>query len=139
MKKLTQKAYSILRKVAVVAVLMLFVFACPLTSLQAYADETFLTPTFSVDISASEDNSFTVKETIDVDFLYPHHGIYRYIPKNGVRISDIDVPGYRCDVSTRDGHKMLKIGNPETLLTGPQTYEFNYKKGASSHLTETHV
>lgn len=127
MNKYTQKAYSILSKVAVVAVIMLFVFACPLTSLQAYADETFLTPTFNVDIKASENNSFVVKETIDVDFLYPHHGIYRHIPKNGVYISDIDVPGYRCDVSNRDGHKMLKIGNPETLLTGPQTYVVNYK------------
>ncbi|MBO5514177.1 MAG: DUF2207 domain-containing protein, partial [Mogibacterium sp.] len=127
MKKHTQKACSILSKVTVITVLMLFVFACPLVSLHTYADETYLTPTFNVDIKASENNSFAVKETIDVDFLYPHHGIYRYIPKNGVHISDIDVPGYRCDVSSRDGHKMLKIGNPETLLTGPQTYEVNYK------------
>ncbi|MBQ9075561.1 MAG: DUF2207 domain-containing protein [Mogibacterium sp.] len=127
MRKTAQKCSIMLSITAAAAAILLLVSACQQASLSVYADDSYRTTVFDVDISASEDNSFAVNETIDVDFLYPHHGIYRYIPKNGVSISDISVPGYKYDVSTRDGHKMIKIGDAETTLTGPQTYEVSYK------------
>ena len=109
-KKFAKKSYAVLRKAAVVAVLLLCLIACQTVSFRAFADDSYRTTAFNVDISASEDNSFSVNETIDVNFTYPHHGIYRHIPLNGIRVSDISVPGYRSDVSTGDGHKVIKIG-----------------------------
>ncbi len=126
-EKFAKKTYAALRKAAVVAVLLLCLIACQTVSFRAFADDSYRTTAFNVDISASEDNSFSVNETIDVNFTYPHHGIYRHIPLNGIRVSDISVPGYRSDVSTRDGHKVIKIGDGDISLTGPQTYEIGYK------------
>ena len=126
-KKFAEKSYFILGKAAVFAVLLLFLLARQQASFRAFADDSYRTTTFNVDISASEDNSFYVNETIDVNFTYPHHGIYRYIPQNGIRVTDISVPGYKFDVSTRDGHKVIKIGDGDASLDGPQTYEIGYK------------
>ena len=126
-KKFRKKS-SIMRGVAVfAAALLLLVLVCPAASLRAYADDSYRTDTFNVDISASEDNSFVVNETIDVDFLYPHHGIYRYIPLNGIHLSDINVPGYKFDTSIYGGYKMIRIGDADITLTGPQTYKVGYK------------
>lgn len=119
---------SIKRGAAVIAaLLLLFAFACPVASLPAYADDSYRTTFFNVDISASEDNSFVVNETIDVDFTYPHHGIYRYIPLNGVHISDISVPGYKFKVTTQSGNKTIRIGDGDISLTGSQTYNVGYR------------
>ena len=128
MKKPAKKLYTIMGKTAVAALLLLLMSACrPQASFNVYADDLYRTTAFNVDISASEDNSFTVNEKIDVDFTYSQHGIYRYIPKNGIHISDISVPGYKFDVSNQDGYKMIKIGDKDIYLTGPQTYEVSYK------------
>ncbi len=126
---MNQRAKRCVYRIAVtlIAAVLLLAFACHQTSLQAHADDSYTTSNFNVDIIASEDNSFTVSEKIDVDFIYPHHGIFRYIPTNGIRISDISVPGYSYDVSTRDGHKVIKIGDADISLNGPQTYEVSYR------------
>ena len=121
------KSYAILGKAAAAAVLLLLVLACQRAFFIVYADDSYRTASFNVDISASEDNSFDVNETIDVDYLSPHHGIFRYIPLNGIHVSKIDVPGYKYDVSTQSGNKVIKIGDGDISLTGPQTYNVAYR------------
>lgn len=117
----------ILRVAALTAVLSLFVFGLPLVGHQAYAeDNTYSTPSFHVDVTASEDNSFQVEETIDVDYIYPHHGIYRYIPTNGIHITRLYVPGYDYETYSQNGYKVVKIGSGSYTLTGPNTYYVNY-------------
>ena len=118
---------SIRLDIAIIAAALLILSACPQTTLRAYADDSYRTTAFDVDISAAEDNSFVVNETIDVDFLSSHHGIYRYIPLNGIHLSDISVPGYEYDVRTQGGYKSIRIGDADISLTGPQTYKVGYK------------
>ena len=58
--------------IVLAAALLLLAFAYQQISLSVYADDSYRTAVFDVDIRASEDNSFAVNETIDA-----------YDPKNG--------------------------------------------------------
>jgi len=96
MKTRKHHASLISRAAAVFALLSLLLLSYPAAGTPVYAeDNTYTTPLFNVDITASEDNSFQVNETIDVDYIYPHHGIYRYIPvqKKFYDVKDIHVYG----------------------------------------------
>ena len=75
-----------IRLTAIAASLVLIAAACLMGFSQgAYAaDASYGTTDFNVKVVANENNSFDVQEDITVDFWYPHHGIYRYIPDNGV-------------------------------------------------------
>ena len=127
MKTRKHHASLISRAAAVFALLSLLLLSYPAAGTPVYAeDNTYTTPLFNVDITASEDNSFQVNETIDVDYIYPHHGIYRYIPTNGVHISRIHVPGYDYETYMQNGYKVVKIGSGSYTLTGPNTYNVNY-------------
>lgn len=121
------QASLICRIAAIAAVVSLLLFAFPVTGHEAYAeDNTYSTPSFNVDIVASEDNSFQVREKIDVDFTYPHHGIYRYIPTNGIHVTNIRVPGYDYETYTQNGYKVVKIGSGSFTLIGPNQYNIGY-------------
>ncbi len=94
------------------------------------ADASYGTNSFDVQIVANENNSFDVKEEITVDFWYPHHGIYRYIPDNGVTISNIDVPGYYYEEYRDGGNTVLQIGDGDYTLDGINQYRISYKMTA---------
>ena len=59
------------------------------------ADDSYTTESFDVSIDVSENHVMRFDEHIVVDFLTPHHGIYRYIPiqKKFYDISGISVSG----------------------------------------------
>lgn len=127
MRNKKHQASLICRAAAIIAVFSLFLFAFPLAGQEAYAeDNTYSTPSFHVDVEASEDNSFQVEETIDVDYEYPHHGIYRYIPTNGVHLTRIRVPGYDYETYTQNGYEVVKIGSGSYTLIGPNRYNVSY-------------
>ena len=127
MKIQKHQASLISRTAAVLAIFSLLLFAFPLVGHEANAeDNTYSTPSFHVEVVASENNTFQVDETIDVDYEYPHHGIYRYIPTNGVHLTRISVPGYDYETYTQNGYKVLKIGSSSYTLIGPNQYNISY-------------
>ena len=87
---------------------------------------------FHSDIQIQEGSSFTVTETIELEFSESRHGIFRYIPtKGGIEIEFLNV----TDEQGRDRpHELfygrdyteVKIGDPDAYVSGEQTYEITY-------------
>jgi len=96
---------------------------------------------FDSQILISKDNSAKIVETIQYDFSYSyHHGIYRDIPidyKDGkdtyyvdfklVSVTDETGASQKTDLSTIDGNKRIKIGDPDKSITGVHTYKISYE------------
>jgi uncharacterized protein (TIGR04222 family) len=89
-------------------------------------------------------DSLLIRETIDDDFgVVPHHGIFRDIrtrfdyPKkaNHDRVYPIDVISVKASegtpadysISTEGNNERLKIGDPDTTITGEHQYEITYR------------
>jgi uncharacterized membrane protein len=96
---------------------------------------------FHSSITVSEDSSFTVKETIDVEFHRPRHGIYREIP---FKYTDdlgktIRTPLEVQSVTDRSGKNRkyrvkrtgnvvnIRIGDADTYVSGNQIYVITYE------------
>jgi uncharacterized membrane protein YgcG len=100
------------------------------------------TPRFDVDIVIENSGDLLVTESIVQEFGdTPRHGILRFIP-NRLRYDDefdrvypIDLesvtasPGTPTDVETKDedGNFSIRIGDPDTTITGRHTYEIIYR------------
>jgi uncharacterized membrane protein YgcG len=96
---------------------------------------------FRADILVSTDSSFTVRETITVEFHRSRHGIYREIPfvytdSLGKKIttptkvfSVRDGKGNMLrNKITFDGNAMnIRIGDPDAFVSGRQIYEIFYR------------
>jgi len=96
--------------------------------------------TFDVNITAHEDGSMTVKESIEYDFGQENrHGIFRTIPlvsKVGdlYRVIEVDFQTVKRDgdqenyqVVERSKETEVKIGDPDKTITGPHNYIIIYK------------
>ncbi|MEA4896292.1 MAG: DUF2207 domain-containing protein [Oscillospiraceae bacterium] len=99
---------------------------------------------YKTEISIAEDNVYTVNETVSVDFSEPRHGIYRYVPytqemlwnENGssekvvyhTKISSVSVPNYPFETYKENGNLVIRIGDPDTLVTGNKTYGIGYRQ-----------
>jgi uncharacterized membrane protein YgcG len=114
--------------------------AVPSARAQGFVFES--TPSFNVDIEIQPSGNLLITETIVQEFgSTPRHGIFRYIP-NRVRYDDrydrvypidlLDVtaspPGTPDDVETKDenGNFVIRIGDPDTTVTGRHTYTITY-------------
>lgn len=101
------------------------------------------TPRFDVNIVIEKSGDLEVTETIVQEFgSTPRHGIFRYIP-NRLRYDDefdrvypIDLEsvtaspaGTPDDVETKDenGNFVIRIGDPDTTITGRHTYRIVYR------------
>jgi uncharacterized membrane protein len=96
---------------------------------------------FHSDITINEDSSFTVKESIDVEFHKLKHGIYREIPfkytdERGNRIktplevlSVTDESGNEWKYKTKKTGNVIniRIGDPKKYVEGHQKYVITYK------------
>lgn len=93
---------------------------------------------YDVNINVNEDNTFDITETINAFFNVPKHGIYRKIPTknkvvrldgttsyNRAKISDIEVYD-NYTTSTKNGNKVIKIGDADVTLTGEKQYTIKY-------------
>ena len=107
-------------------------------------DNDMVTNYYKSDIIINNDNTYTINETINVSFLSPKHGIYRYIPYLG-QINRVDSEGYfekipyysnidiiDCkdnihSVDNENGNKCIVIGDEDTTLTGNKEYSIQYK------------
>jgi uncharacterized membrane protein YgcG len=100
------------------------------------------TPRFDVNIEIEDSGDLLVTETIVQQFGdTPRHGIFRFIP-NRLRYDDefdrvypIDLVSVRAsqgtptDAETKDenGNFSIRIGDPDTTITGRHTYEIVYR------------
>jgi len=96
---------------------------------------------FQVDIEVKEDSSFVVTEGIVYNFgNIDHHGIYRDIPysytrsgsKYNVRINVLSVTdengnAWPYTVSKFGGDVSIKIGDPDSYVSGEQIYRITYE------------
>ena len=123
-----------------VKICILSVFGAILVSTHAFAQD-FTINRFHADITVNEDSSFLVKETIDVDFPRPRHGIYREIPfqytdefgdtfitpLNILSVTDASGKEYKKKIDTRNNILHVRIGDADKYVTGNLTYVILYK------------
>lgn len=104
-------------------------------------DTSMQTTSVSTQITVGEDQSYSVDETITVDFNDYRHGIYRYIPEKGIAMSMEDgelkkVP-YKADVtlqsanvnvseSEENGNAVFQMGDADQTVYGENTYQIAY-------------
>ncbi len=116
--------------------IFLFTFLCTLVfSLQANAyDTSFYIKNYNVKISMGLDNSYKVKESLDIDFTTynTRHGIQRYIPLRNaetggsVSITNIKVVGEQYTVSEKNNEKVIRIADMNKYVNGLKHYEISY-------------
>ena len=96
---------------------------------------------FSASILVNTDSSFTVKETITVEFHRPRHGIYREIPYVYRDSLGKTIRTPTALLSVRDGNGAqirskviqsgnamnIRIGDPDAFVSGRQAYEIFYR------------
>ena len=92
-----------------------------------YTRSGYTTKVFDVDVKVNKDYSYDFTETIKVDFRYAKHGIIRKIPiASNYKIKDISVEGGDVKV-TKDNNVNIRIGSPNSYVTGEKTYVIKYK------------
>ena len=111
------------------------------------------TPRFDVDIRIEDSGELMIKETIVQEFgSTQRHGIFRYIP-NRLRYDDefdrvypIDLISVRTSAGTPDdtetkeenGNFVIRIGDPDTTISGRHTYEITYRVQGAMNGFEDH-
>lgn len=116
------------RFAAVLGIMAVLVFMIPFGSLEALAsDNTMYTEEYNVKVEVAENNSYKYLEKLNIYYVTPHHGIYRYLPLQGQVISDIRVPGYDYETYSQNGYEVIKIGSGSYTLTGAHPYQISYK------------
>ncbi|MFA7661812.1 MAG: DUF2207 domain-containing protein, partial [Anaerovoracaceae bacterium] len=107
------------------------------------ADGTMETLGYDVHVQLEEDNTCYITETITVNYLTPHHGIYRNIRYRGVaessyegevfsrnysnRIQDVTVAGYMTQTYVEGDYFVVQIGSPDFQVDGIHTYTIGYR------------
>ncbi|MDI6801704.1 MAG: DUF2207 domain-containing protein [Thermodesulfovibrionales bacterium] len=136
MKGKDMKDFFGIKPLRVIGMFLFFI----LVGAVAYAQD-FTINNFHSDIIIREDSSFTVKETIVVEFHRQRHGIYREIP---FRYKDelgktIITPLKVLSVTDEAGRDLkykltrpgdvinIRIGDPKKYVAGIQTYVITYK------------
>lgn len=116
----------------------LFAFTFPTS---AVFSQDFTINNFHSDILIDDDSSFTVKETISVEFHRPKHGIYREIPfrytdEPGsdlttpievLSVTDTAGKKWKTDISTHNNVLNIRIGDARSYVEGGQTYVIYYR------------
>ncbi|MBU1953499.1 DUF2207 domain-containing protein, partial [Patescibacteria group bacterium] len=96
---------------------------------------------FDTDITASQDGTLNIRETIVADFTRePHHGIYRLIPVKYIdatsnrlvlryhvnSVTDENGKEWPYDEEIENDYLRLQIGYADTLQNKPTTFVINY-------------
>ena len=128
MNNICKKLKGASRIAAVFGIAALILMMVPFGMPDAYAaDNTMETLTYDVTVDVHENNSYDYHEYLDMYYVTPHHGIYRYIPMQGYKISGIKVPEYDFETYVQNGYKVVKIGSGSYTLTGENPYDISYK------------
>ena len=138
-------------RIAWLGVLVWAIFFPPQARAQGTVFES--TPRFDVNIVIEPSGDLEITETIVQEFgSTPRHGIIRYIPDRLPYDDDFDrvypiellsvrasPPGTPDDVETKEenGNFVIRIGDPDTTITGRHTYEIIYRvQGAMNGFTD---
>src|SRR6185312_10125111 len=114
-----------MKKLLIAIGMLVFVIVASSTNAFAYSSEQI--NSFDSQITIDHANNVDVKETIVYDFsTYAHHGIYRDIPIDYYdgdttyyvnfklySVTDETGKSLQTDLSTTDGNKRIKIGDPD--------------------------
>ncbi|MBR2389368.1 MAG: DUF2207 domain-containing protein [Mogibacterium sp.] len=130
MRTIKTRSTGILRRAAaVLAIAAVAVMMMPFMTAGtgSYAsDNTMYTTNYDVTVDVAKNNSYDFHEHLDMYYVTAHHGIYRYLPMQGQKISGIKVPGYEYDTYTQSGYQVIKIGSGSFTLTGENPYDILY-------------
>ncbi len=121
--------------ITVLSLLFLVSFVSPVSA------QYFTIDRFHSDITVHEDASFTVRETIEVKFDRPRHGIYREIPfkyanelgkviRTPIRVlsaEDGSGRGWKYRASKEGNVVTIRIGDARRYVEGQQTYVITYQ------------
>ncbi|HHT9120329.1 MAG TPA: DUF2207 domain-containing protein [Candidatus Hypogeohydataceae bacterium YC41] len=124
-----------LRRISLLTVFFLTAFTSPVFA------QFFTINRFHSDITINKDASFIVKETLDVEFHMPRHGIFREIPfkyvtelgktiKTPIKVISVtDESGgdWKYKVAREGNIISIRIGDPDRYVSGLQTYVITYK------------
>ena len=100
------------------------VMVCVLFYTPVFA-EGFYIENYDVDLQVNKNKQVHITEHIGVYFTEKSHGIYRDIPCNGARITNVQV-SERNSVSKQNNKIHIKIGNPDILIDGKHSYTISY-------------
>ena len=108
----------------------MIIFILSITSVSFADDNTMDTKEYNINIEVNENNSYHYEEDILVDFLTPHHGIFRYIPLKGSTLSNVKLFGsdypYELKKGGLQNYGVIKVGDPDKTITGKKNYKLNY-------------
>lgn len=119
-------------------ILCLCLYLC--ISSAAFAQD-FTINDFESSISVKKDSSFTVRETLSVEFHRPRHGIYRDIPyryqdsygstiltpTDIISVTDGSDGRVKYKVSRTGNTIRVRIGDAKQYVSGIRTYEITYR------------
>jgi uncharacterized membrane protein len=123
-------------KITLIRILILFLLSFAF-SLHAHSEEI---KNFYSEIFINRDGTIDVREDIEYDFQYAvRHGIYRDIPykydfgykKYSIKmdvdkVTDFNGKPYKYEVSKSGGIIHIRIGDPDTTVTGVHGYRIDY-------------
>ncbi len=103
--------------------------------------EDFTINGFHSDIVINDDSSFTVNETLEVEFHRPRHGIYREIPfsytddlgnrtvtpLDVLSVTDASGKKWNVKIDNRGNVVNIRIGDKDKYVEGRQTYLISYR------------
>ncbi|MCR5098203.1 MAG: DUF2207 domain-containing protein [Lachnospiraceae bacterium] len=113
--------------------LCLLLLPASVVNAEEYEDSSpddYITKYFDVDVEFDSSHRATVTETINVDFIQPHHGITRVIPKaldSTYEIEEINADDRKFSVEESDENYTIRIGDANRTLTGEQAYVVRYQ------------
>lgn len=123
--------------------LILSLFLLSFNFLPIMAEEDVYITSFHLDMQVDEQGLITASQNIDTQFNINGHGIYAYIPQEYEMIWEIDgesigkeyyfpvnitkIYDRPSEISVDDyNNVVLKIGDPNTLITGSQSFKYDY-------------
>ena len=105
------------------------------TAFSVTAQDGYTIESYHVDIIIQDNGEVKVIEKIDVNFTEKRRGIFRNIPTRydiqgeikTIALTDIKVAKWDHKTTKEKDQTVIRIGNPDRYLTGPQSYEISYK------------
>lgn len=93
--------------------------------------EAFEITAFDIVMDVQSDNSYEIKETINIEFLEQRHGIIRSIPLKTYRgapagITDVKVSGHKYSTVKESGYLNIKIGDEKVNADKEEKYIISY-------------
>ncbi|GAA0235939.1 DUF2207 family protein [Metaclostridioides mangenotii] len=121
----------------ILSLLFLFLIFFTTTS-NVFAYESFQMNSYDVVMDIEEDGVIHVKESINMSFFVPSHGLYSEIPiqykmdfGNGEKnyvfpVKNINVEDHKYSVEYGQESVVIKAGNPDYEFTGKESYVLTY-------------